>query len=141
MTIPPPTSAELTALVGDKLCRVWLVLCAAIDARYDMERQWNSGGKRWTYEYKYRRGGKTLCALYAKEDCIGLMVIFGRDERATFEQRQAAFPAEIRQAYEDATCYHAGKWVMFTPRDDSLTADYLRVLEIKRKPNRKSAQG
>ena len=26
-----------------------------------MERLWNTGGKNWTYEYKYRRGGKTLC--------------------------------------------------------------------------------
>ena len=28
---------------------------------------WNKGGKAWAYEYKYRQGGKTLCALYARE--------------------------------------------------------------------------
>ena len=41
----------------------------------------NTGGKNWTYEYKYRRGGKTLCALYAREGCMGFMVIFGKEEK------------------------------------------------------------
>ncbi|MEY8433248.1 DUF3788 family protein [Lachnospiraceae bacterium 48-42] len=41
-----------------------------------MERLWNTGGKKWTYEYKYRRGGKTLCSLYAKGGCVGSMIIF-----------------------------------------------------------------
>ena len=31
--------------------------------------RWNNGGRKWKYEYKYRRGRKTLCALYAKESC------------------------------------------------------------------------
>ena len=63
---------------------VWNKLCALIDEKYEMERLWNKGGKAWTYEYKYRRGGKTLCALYARENCIGFMIIFGKDERAKF---------------------------------------------------------
>ncbi len=52
-TIPAPE--ELTALVGKSLYDVWSRLCASIDEKYDMERQWNKGGKAWTYEYKYRR--------------------------------------------------------------------------------------
>ena len=69
---------EMTALTGEALYRVWTKLCAAIDEKYDTERQWNSGGKAWKYEYKYRRGGKTLCALYSRENCVGFMVVLGR---------------------------------------------------------------
>ena len=58
-----PKEEELTALVGEPLYAVWRKLCASIEERYDMDRTWNKGGKAWTYEYKYRRGGKTLCAL------------------------------------------------------------------------------
>lgn len=68
-----PTDKELTALVGESLFEVWAALCFAIDERYDMNRQWAGGGKVWEYEYKYRWGGKTLCALYARKNCIGFM--------------------------------------------------------------------
>lgn len=70
-----PGTEEMTALLGQSLYDVWNQLCAAIDENYDMECLWNKGGKAWTYEYKYRRGGKTLCALYAREGCVGFMVI------------------------------------------------------------------
>ena len=75
-----PNAEQMTILVGKPLYEIWTQLCALIDERYDMERLWGSGGKAWAYEYKYRRGGKTLCALYARENCVGFMVILGKDE-------------------------------------------------------------
>lgn len=72
-----PDAEQMTTLVGKSLYEIWTQLCALIDEKYDMERLWGSGGKAWTYEYKYRRGGKTLCALYARENCIGFMIILG----------------------------------------------------------------
>ena len=102
-----------------------------------MERTWNSGGKAWVYEYKYRRGGKTLCALYARENCLGFMVILGRDERAKFESDRANYSEEVQRAYDEAATYHDGKWIMFEPHDVSLFGDFMKLLKIKRKPNRK----
>ena len=58
-----PSQSTITELLGQSLFEVWQALCSAIDEKYDMERLWNTGGKNWTYEYKYRRGGKTLCCL------------------------------------------------------------------------------
>lgn len=66
-----PNAEKMTAWVGKPLYEVWNTLCALIDDKYDMDRLWDKGGKAWEYEYKYRRGGKTLCALYARENCIG----------------------------------------------------------------------
>lgn len=63
-----PTQSTMTELLGQPLFAVWQELCSAIDEKYDMERLWNTGGKNWVYEYKYRRGGKTLCSLYAKKN-------------------------------------------------------------------------
>ena len=79
-----PSQSALTDLLGQSLFAVWQALCSTIDKAYEMEQIWGSGGKNWVYEYKYRRGGKTLCALYAKRDCIGFMVILGKEERAKF---------------------------------------------------------
>ena len=66
-----PSREEMKALVGESLYGVWNQLCALIDEKYDMDRLWGKGGKAWKYEYKYRRGGKTLCALYARSSWGG----------------------------------------------------------------------
>lgn len=132
-----PSGEEMAELLGPKLYEVWVELCAAIDEKYEMEQIWDRGGKEWRYEYKYRRGGKTLCALYAREGCMGFMVIFGRTERDKFGEARDAFPKAIQKAYDSAQTYHDGKWVMFQPEDTNYVADYVRLLAIKRRPNRK----
>ena len=132
-----PDGEELTALVGKPLYDVWKKLCALIDEKYEMERLWNSGGKAWTYEYKYRRGGKTLCALYARESCVGFMIILGKDERLKFEANRESYSKEVQEKYDEAQTYHDGKSIMFEPVDTSIFHDFIRLLQIKRKPNRK----
>lgn len=132
-----PGREEMTGLVGEVLYDVWNRLCALIDETYDMDRLWNKGGKAWTYEYKYRRGGKTLCALYAKENCVGFMIILGKDERLKFEKDRENYSEEVQRIYDETQTYHDGKWMMFEPTDDSLFDDFIRLLRIKRKPNRK----
>ena len=67
-----PTAEELTNLVGKSLYEIWDSLIALIDESYDMEHIWNNGGKAWKYEYKYRRGGKTLCRSMRGKTVSGL---------------------------------------------------------------------
>ncbi len=132
-----PTAEQMTTLIGKPLYEVWNQLCAFIDAQYDMDCLWNQGGKAWTYEYKYRRGGKTLCALYARENAIGFMVILGKDERLKFEKDRQNYTKEVQRIYDETQTYHDGKWMMFEPTDASLFDDFIKLLKIKRKPNRK----
>lgn len=132
-----PDQKELEELSGKPLYEIWTALCARIDEKYEMDRLWNKGGRNWEYEYKYRRGGKTLCALYVREKCIGLMIIFGKAEREKFEAQRQAYSQEIQRIYDEADTYRDGKWVMFTPEDTSMFDDYMKLLELKRRPNGK----
>lgn len=132
-----PTHEEMIGLLGQPLFDVWVQLTDLIESKYDMERLWNSGGKRWTYEYKYRRGGKSLCALYAKENVFGFMIIFGKDERAKFEADRNNYSPEVQRVYDESTTYHDGKWMMFELTSTSLFPDMEKLLQIKRKPNKK----
>ena len=132
-----PSREEMTALVGESLYGVWNQLCALIDEKYDMDRLWGKGGKAWKYEYKYRRGGKTLCALYARESCVGFMVILGKDERLKFEADREHYTKEVQERSDEAQTYRDGKWIMFEPVDSSLFPDFIRLLRLKRVPNRK----
>lgn len=124
-------------LLGPSLLDVWNALCSEIDEKYDVERVWNTGGKNWAYEYKYRKGGKTLCCLYAKKNCIGFMIIFGKEERAKFEEIRAVLSSAVCKQYDEAKTYHDGKWVMFEPTTKDQFEDYMKLLVLKRKPNRK----
>lgn len=132
-----PTPEEMTVLVGKSLYDVWNQLNLLIDERYDVNRSWNKGGKAWKYEYKYHRGGKTLCALYARENCIGFMIILGKDEKSKFEAERDNYSKEVQRIYDETQTYHDGKWLMFEPMDTTLFDDFIKLLRIKRKPNRK----
>lgn len=43
----------------------------------------------------------------------------------------------VCRQYDDAAIYHDGKWVMFEPTNTAEFDDYMKLLAIKRKPNRK----
>ena len=107
-TLQIPTPETLEALIGKELYDIWTSLCQLIEQKYNMEQLWNHGGKKWIYEYKYRKGGKTLCALYAKEQTIGFMVILGKDERAKFESLREVFSNETQKIYDETTTFHDG---------------------------------
>ena len=132
-----PSQKTMTELLGQSLFEIWQRLCLAIDEKYEMERIWNTGGKNWIYEYKYRKGGKTLCCLYAKNNCIGFMIIFGKDERTKFENIRCTLSNTVCKQFDEAKTYRDGKWVMFYPTNTAEFADYMNLLAIKRKPNRK----
>ena len=132
-----PTPEEMTVLVGASLYDIWSKLNILIDERYDVNGAWNKGGKAWKYEYKYHRGGKTLCALYARENCVGFMVILGKDERSKFEADRDNYSKEVQKIFDETKTYHDGKWLMFEPTDTTLFDDFVKLLRIKRRPNRK----
>ena len=135
-----PTVEELQALLGEELLAVWKGVTAAVDEKYEMDRLWDKGYREWVYEYKYRRGGKTLVTLYAKKGTIGVQIIFGKDERVKVEANRENLSEEAMRIYDEAQVYHDGKWVMFFPKDDSLNQDFMKMLALKRRPNRKQNQ-
>ena len=135
-----PSQSVMTELLGQSLFEIWQSLCSAIDKQYEIERLWNTGGKNQTYEYKYRRGGKTLCCLYAKRNCVGFLIIFGKEERQKFEDIRDTLSTTVCRQYDEAKTYHDGKWVMFYPTSTAEFDDYMKLLAVKRKPNRKQGK-
>lgn len=86
---------KIKELIGQPLYEVWCDLCSAIDAAYNAEHLRSGGGRAWDHEYKFRKGGKTLCALYAREKRMGFLIIFGKEERARFESIRNDFSEYI----------------------------------------------
>lgn len=128
-----PSGEELKELIGAGRFSLWNKVCYLVENLYNSESAWKSGGKKWKYEYKYRRGGRTLCALYAKKEGAGFMVVLGKAERAEFEKERAGFTEAVRKLYDEAAAYHDGKWVMVPLDKAARLADIEKLLRIKRK--------
>ena len=128
---------KLEKLIGIDKANLFHDMVNEITKLYDMEQIWNNGGKKWTYEYKFRKGGKTLCAFYFNDNTLGFMIIFGKDERTRFEEIRSELSSEVLETYDNAETFHDGKWVMFDITNNSIIEDLKKLLFIKRKPNRK----
>ena len=128
---------ELERLVGVDKVKVFYDIVDAIMSLYDTEQTWNNGGKKWAYEYKFRKSGKTLCAFYFKENVLGFMIIFGKDERTKVEEIRNELSSKVLETYDTAQTFHDGKWVMINVTDYSILEDLKKLLSVKRKPNRK----
>lgn len=128
---------ELEKLVGIDKVNIFYDIVDEITKLYDMEQIWNNGGKKWTYEYKFRKGGKTLCAFYFNDNTLGFMIIFGKDERIRFEEIRSELSSEVLETFDNAETFHDGKWVMFDITNNLIIEDLKKLLFIKRKSNRK----
>lgn len=65
------------------------------------------------------------------------MIIFGKDERTKFENIRGTLSNTVCKQFDEAKTYRDGKWVMFYPTNTAEFADYMNLLAIKRKQNRK----
>ena len=116
-----PGPEQMTALVGTSLYGVWKQLCALIEERYEMDPVWEKAGKRGPMSINTAGAEKTLCALYARENCIGFMVILGKEERLKLKKAGSLHRGSSKEVYEEAQTYHDGKWMMFEPTDTALS--------------------
>ena len=65
------------------------------------------------------------------------MIIFGKDERTKFEDIRGTLSNAVCRQYDEAKTYHDGKWVMLEPSNTAEFDDYIKLLAMKRKTNRK----
>lgn len=122
----------LTPLIHEEGYTCWNTLIKAIQEHYEMDEVCKKITSKWDYEYKFSRSKKTLCALYAKQDVYGFMLIYGKKERAVFEEQRVSFPHPIQEVYDQTPTYHDGKWMMFTNFTQDDIPVFLQLLKIKR---------
>ena len=128
---------QVEVLLPREVLTVWDKLTDRIDSLYDVDRLWNKGFGNWKVEYKYRRGGKTLCTFYAKEGVAWLLITYGKAEREKFEGLKLSISNRLQDIYEQTETLHDGKW-LWIPLDSQINVeDIIVMLKIKRRPNRK----
>lgn len=132
-----PAENALKALLGEEKYSVFMELTGMIDALYDVDRTWDKGFRDWLYEYKYRRGGKTLCTFYMKENEARFLVTLGKAERDKVEAKREEFSQEFLTVYENTPSLHDGKWLWLEIKQNFNMKDAEALLKVKRRPSRK----
>ena len=128
---------QVNILLSKECLFMWNKLTDAIDSLYDVDRIWNKGFGAWKIEYKYRRGEKTLCTFYAKENVANILITYGKVEREKFEKIKESVSKQLQDIYERTETLHDGKW-LWIPLDNEISVeDIIEMLKIKRRPNRK----
>ncbi|MCL2247885.1 MAG: DUF3788 family protein [Oscillospiraceae bacterium] len=129
---------EVKAMLGGA-SSAWEKLTGQIRYHYMLDEKWDEGKpthKHYNNLY-FRRSGKAMITLCLREGHFLAGVVLGKDERAKFELERDSFSEAICKEYDDAEILHDGKWLGFDISDDSLIDDVFRLLQLKRKPNRK----
>ncbi len=128
---------KVNILLSKEVLFVWNELTDVIDSLYDVDRSWDKGFGDWKVEYKYRRGGKTLCTFYAKEKVASLLITYGKAEREKFEKIKGSVSKQLQEIYEKTETLHDGKWLWIPLDNEIRIEDITEMLKIKRRPNRK----
>jgi len=129
---------EVKAMLGNASA-AWEKLLGHIRFYYVMDELWQPGkSTHKNYNNLYiRRSGKSLIMFGIREGYFMTCVVLGKEEREKFDAQRETFSDAICKEYDQAETYHDGKWLGFDMRDDSLVNDIIRLLHLKRKPNRK----
>jgi len=130
----PPSWARVEAWIGKKACGFWAEVADWIAQNYPdvFVPEWLFGGKKHGWSLRYKKS-KSFCTLIPEKNRFAIVIVFGADERAEVETLRAELSPATREAYDQATTYHDGKWLYLHVNGKSVIRDVQRLLAVKRK--------
>jgi hypothetical protein len=133
----PPTAEQIECRLGKKACGHWRHLTDMIARSYPgvFAPEWLYGGKKHGWSLRYKKS-KSFCTLIPEKGRCLLLIVFGAQERAVVETIRKQLSARVRKAYDQATTYHDGKWLLLDVNDKTVCADAEMLLAVKRRPRR-----
>ncbi|HIU33334.1 MAG TPA: glycogen synthase GlgA [Candidatus Pullichristensenella excrementigallinarum] len=133
-----PDHKALVKLLGKDVAKKWDAITQCVEKNYDCESAFAPGGKNGVHECKFKKGGRSLATLYAKEGEFCVQIALGKAEREKFEAAQADFSEKLRQTYENAPAHRDGKMLTLSGMDTQ-EGELLQILSLKRKPKKEKA--
>jgi len=117
----------------------WEQLTGFIRQHYELDEDWFAGNPSHKYHsnLRFMRSGKTLIGLSVREGYFIAYIVLGELERNNFELMRNDLNDTIAKEYDAAQTLRDGKWIAFEVHDDSLIDDLIKLVQVKRKPNRK----
>lgn len=136
-----PTDADMIDWIGQPIAEAWAALRRFLVETYDIAPVLDSGGKKYGWNVKHRKGGRPLCEMYPERGSFTALVVLGKKELEQALEGMEAFGPTVRQALVETPRYHDGCW-MYIRVSDPLTClqdvkDIEQLVLIKKQPPRK----
>jgi len=133
----PPVDQEVKAWIGEAAYAYWQEVMRLIERGYPdvFSPEWLYGGYKHGWSLRYKKS-KSFCTLIPEKDRFAMLIVFGAQERTKVEGIRDSLSEITRTAYDEATTYHDGKWLLLTIDSGQALQDALRLLAIKRRPRR-----
>jgi hypothetical protein len=135
---PTKAYSEVKTMLG-KASNAWEQLVGRIRFHYEIDEIWAEG--KPTHKHNntlyFKRGGKSLVTIGLREGFFIVSITLGKAERDKFDEHRENFSEQICKLYDETEILHDGMWLGFDVRDESVNDDLIRLLQLKRKPNRK----
>lgn len=132
----PPTPGQLESWLGKKAFGFWRQVEKIIAEKHPgvFAPEWLYGGKKHGWSVRYKKS-KSFCTMIPEKGRCLLMIVFGREERAKVDAVHRNLSARVQKAYDEATTYHDGKWLLLEIDNKTALADAEMLLTVKRKPS------
>ena len=126
-----PTQDEISSALGGKQ-DLWDRLVRYIAGTYQMDGEWNFGGKNYGWNLWYRRSGKSLVSLYPQQDGFVAQVVLGKDQ----VEKALALPLgeAVGKAVRETPQLHDGKWLFLKVSTEIDAADIEQLFMVKKRP-------
>jgi len=86
---------------------------------------------------KFRQGKRTILSINFHPDRYDFQIIFGKIEREKFEKQRESFSAKMQDIYDNNKIFADGKWMIIPVMDLETLQEVKKLIEIKKKANRK----
>jgi len=130
-----PDDAGIREWIGPEAFGRWAELRNWIDQVYPgvFATDWLYGGKNrgWSLRFKKVKAFTTLVPEYGRFSAV---VVMGRAERETFEERRYVWRPQLVKLYDEARTYIDGKWLTLAISSADDLHDVTDLLTMKRPP-------
>lgn len=128
-----PTEEEMREYIKNDL---WQVFCQHMKEKYGVtpKFEFSKCSLEYGWNIKFKKGSKSLCTVYPRENYFTILLVIGKKEKELFEHRCASFSKDIQQIYQETKEGNNQRWLMIDLEDqDKKYEDVKQIIEMRSK--------
>lgn len=126
-----PTEYEMNNYINNDL---WKDFCKYIKEKYNIDPKFEFSKCSFEYGWniKFKKGSKSLCTVYPRENYFTVMIVIGQKEKDIFEKMLSSLSIDLQQIYKMTKEGNGQKWLMIDLEDDDIRYnDVKRIIDIR----------
>jgi AraC family transcriptional regulator len=130
-----PSEYEMSNFINNEL---WDKFCEFMKSNYNVNPifEFSKCSLEFGWNIKFKKGSRTLCTVYPRENYFCVMIVIGKKEKEQFENMFHSFCIEIQEIYGDTREFNNQKWLMIDLEDeDKKYEDVKKILNIRASRN------